>query len=499
MNEADASQLLLTRAVESEDRDGSLVPGTQRRRIAREAGPPPPAEPGAAGLTTEEQRYLLRRAGLVLDALAQSSPALPRTLHHRGKLLAWILPMAAFVAGAAMHDLGPGNAVNILAFPLLGMLLWNLVVYAVLAAKRLHRGRTAPGAPDPGLRGMLARRLTSAAAIAAQGTDGGVSARALARFAADWIERSAPLAAARATALLHLCAALLAAGTVAGMYLRGLVFEYRAGWESTFLDPRAVEWLVGAVLAPAAALSGIDLPRGEQWQALRFSPAQPGENAARWIHLHAMTAGLFIVLPRLLLASASWLAARRQAADFPLPPRGDPYFRRVLAAASGAAATVQLVCYSYHLPAAARRALERLLREELGEGVRVPDPRVIDYGGEDEYLDEIAGSNAAPADWLVLVFSLAGTPEHETHGRLCDGLARQVRGGHGARRFFVLVDETAYRSRIGDGAAARLEQRRRAWREALAGHDVGMANLAAAGAAERAVVEELLTVEEAAA
>ncbi len=496
VNEADASQVLLTRAIESEDRDGSLIPEPQRRRIAREAGLPPEAEAGAASLSAQEEDYLLRRAGLVLDALGRSIPAVPRTIARLkgGWRIAWALPVAAFVAGALLHDLGAGNAINIVAFPLLGMLLWNLGVYAVLALKQLLRAGDTRRSPSSGLRRLLSRRLGAAATAVRSATDGGVAALALTRFATDWIARGGALAAARAAAILHVSAALLAAGAVAGMYLRGLGFEYRAGWESTFLDAQAVARIVGAVLAPASALSGIELPQAEQWQALRFSPDQPGENAARWIHLYAITAALFIVLPRFVLGIASWLNARRRAADFPLPPRGDPYFRRLLGASPGTAPTVRFVCYSYHLPATGRQALAQLLRDALGEGLRLPDPEIVDYGAEDEYLAQLAGSTAPPADWMVLVFSLAGTPEHETHGRLCDGLAQLVSEGRCARRLLVLVDESAYRGRLGAEAEApvRLAQRRKAWRNALSGHDAGMIDLAAAGEAQRAVLEALL-------
>jgi hypothetical protein len=404
------------------------------------------------------------------------------------------LPVAAFVAGALVHDLGAGNAINIIAFPLLGMLLWNLAVYAVLALKQVFRAGDAPRPPSSGLRRLLLRRLGTAAAVLPSPRDGGLAALALTRFATDWIARSGALAAARAAAILHVSAALLAAGAVAGMYLRGLGLEYRAGWESTFLGAQAVARIVGAVLAPASALSGIELPQAEQWQALRFSPDQPGENAARWIHLYAITAALFVGLPRFMLGFASWLSARRRAADFPLPPRDDPYFRRLLGASPGTAPTVRLVCYSYHLPAAGRQVLAQLLRDALGEGLRLPDPEIVDYGAEDEYLAQIAGSTASPVDWLLLVFSLAGTPEHETHGRLCDGLARLVSEGRCGRRLLVLVEESAYRGRLGAeaGAPVRLAQRRKAWRNALSGHDVGMIDLGAAAEPQRAVLQGLL-------
>ena len=48
--------------------------------------------------------------------------------------------------------------------------------------------------------------------------------------------RSRAARALRAETALHAGAAALALGLVAGLYVRGLVLDYRAGWESTFLD-----------------------------------------------------------------------------------------------------------------------------------------------------------------------------------------------------------------------------------------------------------------------
>ena len=87
---------------------------------------------------------------------------------------------------------------------------------------------------------------------------------------------------------LHLAAVAVAAGALAAMYLRGLGLEYRAGWDSTFLDAQAVHRWLNLLLGPASALSGIALPEPAQLEALRFSTG-PGENAARWIHLYALT------------------------------------------------------------------------------------------------------------------------------------------------------------------------------------------------------------------
>jgi hypothetical protein len=79
-------------------------------------------------------------------------------------------------------------------------------------------------------------------------------------FFTEWARAAAPLAAVRVGRSLHIAAFALALGAIAGMYVRGLVLEYRAGWESTFISAEAVHALLAFVLGPASALTGIRSP-----------------------------------------------------------------------------------------------------------------------------------------------------------------------------------------------------------------------------------------------
>ena len=77
----------------------------------------------------------------------------------------------------------------------------------------------------------------------------GDSAPAWNRFFADWTVLGLPLNSARMALVLHFSAAALALGLMAGLYLRGLVLDYRAGWQSTFLQAPAVQALLDTLLA----------------------------------------------------------------------------------------------------------------------------------------------------------------------------------------------------------------------------------------------------------
>ncbi len=84
-----------------------------------------------------------------------------------------------------------------------------------------------------------------------------------------WSRASLPLATTRLVTLLHAASAAVAVALIAGMYLRGLVFDYRVEWGSTFLDTESVHTLLSWLLAPALWLSGIQLPDVAQMEALR--------------------------------------------------------------------------------------------------------------------------------------------------------------------------------------------------------------------------------------
>jgi len=415
--------------------------------------------------------------------MSRQLPAVGAVLHAaagRG-WTAVVVPAIAFLLGVASNELGGQRWVNILSFPLLGMLAWNLAVYLLLLAEAL-RGGQSDGTPHP-LRSAAAALLRPFPAAPRRARSGKAAlARGIEQFSRDWLTFGAPLFAARIRRILHLAAALLAVGAVAGMYWRGLAFEYRAGWESTFLNEDALATLLGVVLGPAAAITGVALPDPAQLAALRWTTGAPGENAARWIHLYAVTAALFIVLPRLLLALAARLQERRRSAAFPLPPATDPYFRRLLAAVRGEGLTVRVVAYSYHPSAMAQEGLRTLLGDVLGERMRVDFDDVIGYGEEDEYLLQAAKPGTEVADYLVVVFSLAATPEEENHGALVRGLASLVEQGLLAHRLLVLLDESTYAQRLAGeaDAAKRLSQRRQAWNEILRGLEPVSLDLAAA-------------------
>ncbi len=438
--------------------------------------------------------FIAERARHGMQRLAPREPAAAAWLARRlwrARWVAWA-GVAAFCVGLLADSIGSSQRINLLAPPLWGVLAWNLAVYVGLLgaglAALLRRGPAAPGAVNR----LAQRALRIGRALPRLGAvsddAGGGSAKALHVFAGLWSRRSACLATLRAASVLHACAAALALGLIAGLYARGLVLDYRAAWESTFLDATSAHAVLALLLAPASALAGIPLPDAAAFEALRaahggvglgvgaaagvgagasagvsagaIAGVSAGASAAPWIHLLALTLALVVVLPRSALALVSALRARRGAQRFELP-LAEPYFAALLREQRGEAARVVVLPYAATPAPQAVLGLRALLASALGDGMQLQVLATLPFGTE----DDASAWPALPAAGTVAValFDLAATPEAENHGAFMRALAQRAPAG---AIVLALVDEAGFATRF-KGDAARLEQRRSTWRDVL--------------------------------
>jgi hypothetical protein len=485
--------VLLVKAIEETDRDGELLALGDRaeatRAVARGAPPAADATGSSEKLPARTQTLLWQRALRLSQRLAPRYPIVAQVLRVPDAL-PWIAPLLlalAVATGAGLSALDGARRINILAFPLAGLVAWNLLVYAVSIARMLRSRMDAPrsNAFTPivarAMRVRIGRWLGDAARFDVR------LAAALERFAADWQPIARPLLLLGAKRLLHLAAAATALGLIGGLYLRGVVLEYAAVWESTFLDATQARALLAVLYGPASALTGIPLPEATQLAALRASGAQGGANAAPWIHLMAATAAIYVVVPRIALAilvtlRLAWLHRRA-----PLPEALVPYAREVLSGtpAGGVARSVRVVPYGQALAPESQRGLEQALRAALGGEVAVEMHDPIAYGSEEELAARRAPGSSRAFDREALVVSLAATPEEENHGAAILGLREAIRRSGSHARHLLLVDESplAARLRGDESLARRLEERRELWRKFAAAHGVRavMLDLSAGG------------------
>jgi hypothetical protein len=390
MTESEARQVLLLQAHEAES--GKSWSDEDRQWATRQAA-------AVVGDEATPERFAVARAAIGMQRLLPRDATARRWLERRAWHAAWVWvgALLGLIIGVAFDRLGPPEHVNLLAPAVWAVVAWNLGVY--IASALQWRG---------GVGGWLGPWL------ARRGGRGDLAASLL------WARHAAPLSMKRAALVLHTAAAMLALGLVLGLYLRGLVLDYRAGWQSTFLDVHAVQSLLSALLAPASWLTGIAVP---DVAPLRVGPGAPAQaTAAPWIHLYATTLVLFVVLPRLVLAA--WCAWRAGALSQRFPLALDtPYFIalhplmrpdqsntvRLLWSAPAALAPVTLL--GHVLPGELATPLTLLRSDEGDELQLLPAPPPPPEAGMQSWWHRWRAPSAAPAaqvDAVLLVNGSAG-------------------------------------------------------------------------------------------
>jgi hypothetical protein len=474
MREDTLRAVLMVKAIESVDRAGTILPPGDRAQATREAvrALGTPGEEVLAGDDRLLSRALGDRAERLVGPLVQRFPvideALGRTRTPAGLLL--VLLLLAFASGIGLAALDGSRRINILAFPFLGLVAWNLCMYVVLAAGWI-RARTRPAAtprPDKGWTGRLFQRRIEPLLRRTRRVHV-VLGEALAAYAADCARVGGAFVAQHARRWLH-----LAVGLIVGLYVRGTVLRYEAGWESTFLGPAQVQWILGVLFGPVAGWSGVQLPAtAAEVEQLRWTATGGGGDAAPWIHLIALSLALYVVMPRLLLAALARLGAWRLERAAVLPDDVRRYAADVLRGSGvvrGAGVT-SVTPYAYEPSDASLAGLARWLQGTVG-ATQVERRTSLRYGEEDMAGAAFAIGAHRVADLHVVVMSLAATPEAENHGVVVAAArdaAHQARPPAGVR---IVVDESPYAARFaGDASlASRLEERRRVWRHFVAGY-----------------------------
>jgi len=481
MREDTLRAVLMVKAIEETDRAGTLLPPGDRAQATREAVRAQGSMAGEPVAVSDDAllaRALGARAERLLPPLVQRFPivdeALGRTRTPRWLLLA--LLVLAFASGLGLSAMDGSKRINVLALPFLGLIAWNLVMYVLLAAAWV-KARTASPAPSLRRGNLLARLLERRVAPLLRTTRRvhAVLGEALGRYASSWASFGAASTAQHARRWLHLAAAVVALGLIVGLYVRGAVLRYEAGWESTFLGPAAVRAVLGVVFGPVAGWSGVDLPGTlAEVEQLRWTATGGGGDAAPWIHLIALSLLCYVVVPRLLLAGVATLTLARLGRPSTLPQELRPYAADVLRGSGVLRSTglVSVTPYAYEPSEATLAGLERWLRSAIGGEVQVERRTSLRYGEEDMAGTAFALGAHRAADLHVLLMNLAATPEAENHGVVIAAArdaAHQARPPAAVR---VVVDESQYAERFGGDAslAPRLEERRRLWRDFVAGY-----------------------------
>lgn len=417
--------ILLVRAVEEGDPRGESLPFASREGAAlRARDVNEPSDPGPdAALRPQDWDFLAHRASYLASPAAGIAKVAPNppSLYPAAVIGLGL----AFLLGAASHTAGLTHHFHLFWGPFLPVLLWNVVVVGILGFRFFKtKGTTAP---PPWLARKLVRGLTWWQDLSVGGHEAPASSRA---FLVRWLDATAPALKSKTTASIHGASVAFALGLVVSVYARGVSSQYLAGWESTWLEAKHVRLLLGTVLHPASAITGIAMPTEDlEWEQMRFSGGTAGVPAGPWIHLHAVTLLLFAVLPRLCLAWVAWVQGQRLGRQPPPWPPGDGYARRLLRGATSGPHRIAILPYGFKNvsilnQAGTKAAIARLCAEVWGREAVARWHEPIVYDGEIPKPDTMASTSG-----VLFLFDIHATPEDEVHGEAV-ATARRLYQGH---------------------------------------------------------------------
>jgi len=460
-------KIVAIQAIEQCDNEGEILSDSDLREAAAIAGAPLPKSPG----DSEIDSFFSERAELLsIRALTKfPKPAQwieERSGGHRFGLLALGLIAVASVLGFLSNELGPDDKINILSFPLLGILAWSLLI-SIREVFLFFRSRASMSEGEVAwLRPLLSTDRGSGAGENEGGDESSSWEAAKSLYFRRWTSLTMPRLFAKVKILFHTVALALAVSAIAGMYLKGLANEYRAVWESTFFeDGEALRPFLSGVLGPAAALLGDEIPSTESLDRIHWKADEGevvGENAAQWIHWYAITLFLFVILPRgFFILVWQWKDHRfRRTIRYRSVSPG--YYEHLIAISSGTSREFTLIPYGLELGDGERRAIERGLETHLEGPVALTFENPVAFG-EEEDLPEFVSDHSETA--LVPLLNFASTPEKETHLALVQSLEEKST----SPLPFLLLDATDFDRKsegLGD-AKQRREDRENAWRYLL--------------------------------
>lgn len=477
---SDLKLVLALRALERADLPGEFLPRADRRMWSREAGiDGMPEKPGPGRVV----RKLAERARIANGKrLPWSARPLLIGLAGTGVpgFVVFVVAAGAFLAGLVSLQFGESRAVNLLALPLVLLLGWNALIYLWLVLAliwRLVRKKRASKLAS-GVAGMWGARR--ALGRLRQERDDGSGAwrdsmayakRAVDAWREPFVAIAGPVLRPRLAAIFHLGAALWALGAVAGLFQQGWSTSYHAYWESTLLTADAARMWFANVFAPAASLFRLPLPLDQvaALQGLPTDAATPEATALPWFNLYAATLGLFIVAPRLILATSFYMASRWQLVLAIRAPLLRTYFEEVRYGASDGPEsrcwTVAAAELETSLPAGAVELLEAWGTErELFNEVEIKT-LPADLSPEQR--------NASMKGVDALYYGAERTPDDDVRAEIAF-LREEAKDTATPKVVFLHAGRFQERFAGLPSAEDRWRERQAAWREAVGGDALGL-------------------------
>ncbi len=459
----DVRKILLLHALETSE-DGEIAfSDSEKTRAASDAGAPLVKSAD----TRRQDVFLADRADALLEVISPKHGIIEEKLSgdltgKRFGIFAAAIFVLAVIIGFLTNELGPEKRINILAFPLLGILLWNLIVYVrELWLVFCPMDKLFSGGPLNWISEFFVRAGKS---ISVEEDEVGSGIQlAIRKFEAEWNRLILPLWGSRTKVVLHVTAILLAGSAIAGMYVNGLANEYLAVWESTFFsDGEQLQPFLNTVLGPASAISGDPLPDASALNKIRWTSENgtgtTGENAARWIHWYAITIGIFILIPRLVFAAIWQVRSISYSNRIPYQQVDSRYFDHLLSVSTGTSKELKLVSYAHRATGESQVKIHRALEDWYQRPVVITSSEFLEFGDEDDAKEKIPRDR----EGVLLLLNFAATPERETHLSVIRAFLEEDEEGP----VTVLLDADSFdrkNSSFSDGEE-RKEERLNSWR-----------------------------------
>lgn len=461
MNLSETRNIVIAQALEESDTGGRLVSDDEKRIAESAAGAPLPQ---TAGKKKQDQFLAKRAQGIigVVESRLEGDINWLRSNPFRTKfsLFALITIIVAAVVGYLTNELDdPNGQINILKFPIIGIIVWSLLVYLFELLVIFRKNGASSG-----LAGIITKALFPPP-VNLQKTDNepNVEFRARSLFLSRWRHLNIPPISSRVKALLHFTALILAAAAIVGMYVKGIAKEYNAVWESTFIeDGKQLQPVLKTVLGPAMALKKSELPTQKRLDDMKGPDAAKPESARDWIHWYAITIGIYVLIPRFFLGIVWLLRSKSAERNMPFKELSPAYYERVLAVSTGDGLAVAIVPYAHKPGDNVIQGIRTYMEGFFERPVTISWQDAISFGDEDDAKVTMA-ANFQP----MILFNFASTPERETHLALYQSLVREITGG---KRYQVILDCEAFdrKSESFNDADDRRNGRLDAWKKLFA-------------------------------
>ncbi len=447
LTESQAQEITLIRVLEQTRDNGGLWSAGDAKEATRAA---------TELLSTKApfDQFVARRADCALAEIGKrsSSPTIDLRTTRGPTVAGWLIVVFALATGVLTDHLASDRRLNIVEYPLVGLIVWNLVIFVGIIVRKLSSLVTPGSKPGSLLTDIVGRCRLQGAFSERSGNP----KLWIKQFQTEWYSLSAYLNQARLELVMHSAAMLFAIGALASLYFRGLPREYRAGWESTFFSADSIHAIASAVLTPGAILLNMHIPDVQHIASLRF-PESPGEIARDWIHLYAASILVWIIVPRFVLALISNLSIWRWRRSFPLPINST-YFTTLRTIRRGGNAVVLAIPFRYELTHQIRSNLSNLLERVHGLTVDISIQNPMLMGENSNDWKAALGSDEHIA--VFVIFNLTATAEPDTHGQFLERIRRDIEG---RAPLIAIVDTGNYADRDVD----RFRQRCNQWRNVL--------------------------------